>query len=108
MKIDINLYEPIGDQVLCELSKITMSKGGMHIPETAQKHQRFMQVIMKGELCTERINIGDFVIIGPTNTATPFKVDDRELLQFPENCIIGRLNMDKKDVSVKKEKVDDK
>ena len=106
MIIDIDKYEPVGDQILCELLKITMSKGGMHIPDTAQKHQKFMQVIMKGEMCTPRIKIGDFVIIGPTNSATPFMVDKREMLQFPEHVIIGKLNVDDKSVgkSVKSRK----
>ncbi len=91
MPLDIKYYTPRSNHIICEMVKVIISKGGMHIPEDAQKYEQLMQVVKAGDQVTVAQE-GDYVIMGPSNAVTEFISGNRNLRQFAQEVVIGTYN----------------
>ena len=87
--MELNNYEPIGNQVLCEAFIPDTTKGGLIIPVESRKKTRIMTVIKKGPVCESGIEIGDKVILGDLSRTVELKFGKIDYVQVPEFALIG-------------------
>ena len=84
----------VGDNVICKAEKESnKTKGGLYIPETAQKQlpQKTCVVISKGELVKADIRAGDTIVVHQQAGQAMF-YDDEIYLVFKYPEIYGILN----------------
>jgi chaperonin GroES len=92
--------KPLGNRVLVKRSEITMSKGGILLPENAQEKPRQGEVVAigpgkmddKGNLKTVNLNIGDVVLFSSyAGTEVKTEDDQADFLIMSEDDIFGVL-----------------
>jgi chaperonin GroES len=72
-------FRTTGNNVVVKLVKQEKTEGGIFIPETAQKEELFMEVVMVGEDCS-RTKVGDMIMISPFSRPVRFELDNAEYM----------------------------
>lgn len=96
----IEQVKPLGNRVLVKRSKVTASKGGILLPETAQEKPKQGEVMAVGPGKTDEaghlkkmsVNVGDLILFS-SYAGTEVKTEDSqsEYLVMSEDDILGIL-----------------
>jgi chaperonin GroES len=88
--------KPMGDRIVVQREEAKAMKGGILLPESAQKKPREGTVIAvgpgkvdeKGKLQRMQVNVGDRVLFSSYG-GTEYKVDDTEVLILSEEDVLA-------------------
>jgi chaperonin GroES len=92
--------KPLGDRVLVKRSKVSVSKGGILLPETAKEKPRQGEVVAvgpgktdeKGHVKTMNVQVGDTVLFSSyAGTEVKTESDQEDFLIMSEEDIFGVL-----------------
>lgn len=92
--------KPLGNRVLVKRAEVTMSKGGIILPETAQEKPRRGKVVAvgpgktdeKGHLKKVNVHVGDDVLFSSyAGTEVKTEDDQADFLIMSEDDILGVL-----------------
>lgn len=88
MKVTLDVYEPMGTNILVELITKTETEGGIILGKG--KIERWMEVIKIGTVVPE-IEVGDIVLLGDPTNGVRLTFGDTEYLQSTVHNVIGRV-----------------
>lgn len=91
--------KPLGNRIVVRRKEANATKGGILLPETAQKKPREGVVVAvgpgqvndRGHLCKMEVNVDDTVLFSSYG-GTEHKIDDQEYLVLSEDDVLAVLN----------------
>lgn len=72
-------FRTTGVNVVVKLVKQEQTESGIIIPESSQKEEMFMEVVMIGADCT-KTKVGDWIMISPFSKPVRFTLDGGEFM----------------------------
>ena len=88
MKVALKPYEPMGTQILLEMTKKTESESGIKFAKA--KIDQWMTIVKKGSVVPE-LEIGDKVLLADPSQSIRLSFDEHEYLQTSAHNVIGRV-----------------
>jgi len=88
MNVAFKTYEPMGTQILLEMTKKSESEGGIKFAKA--KIDQWMRLVKKGSVVPE-VEIGDHVLLADPSQSIRLTFEGNEYLQTSVHNVIGRV-----------------
>lgn len=88
MKVELEQYEPLGNQILLKLEVKGTTDSGIILDK--KKADKWMEVVKTGEMVTA-LEVGDFAVMGEPRGMAHMSFGDEMYMQVSEHDIIGKI-----------------
>jgi co-chaperonin GroES (HSP10) len=80
------IFKPLGNRILAEVTTIKESKGGIQLPEQAQKASKEATIILMGSKTSNDLKVGDKIMF---TRSSPIMINEKPYIIIIEDDVIG-------------------
>jgi len=88
MKVELEQYEPLGNQILLKLDVKGTTDSGIILDK--KKADKWMEVVKVGEMVTS-VEVGDLAVMGEPRGMAHMSFGDEMYMQVSEHDLIGKV-----------------